>query len=455
MNLTPLYLIAQMALPLPPPLQLPAYIVPTDIAKAPPIVTATPSPTPSPTPPIVTPVKLQATLQPLSPTDRAAAKMAWKYFEHNWDQKTGLVHSVDRLPWTTIWDQGSALLGIHAARQLGLMTPQRFQQRIGVTLSTLEKLPLTPDRFPHKAYDTETGVMLDLAMRPDPRGSSGYSALDVIRLLSALHIFRTEYPELRPQIERIVARWPIAQLEKDGWIYGVGRDQSGKLQRFQEGRSGYEQYAAYVLQLWGINATQALNNPDIDQIEVEGYTLEIDRRNLANSGASNYLTNDPYLLLAMEVGLPTALQPQMDNLLAVQAKRFERTGILTAVNEDSLDRFPYFLYYNVYANGQIWEPITVRGKPYPHLRFLSTKAAFAWAAIKPDQPYPKALRQAVQNLGDIDRGYYSGRYENRRYGDNRAININTNAIILESLLYRARQGQPLAQSAPTSMTMGK
>jgi Protein of unknown function (DUF3131) len=316
-------------------------------------------------------------------------------------------------------------------------------------------LPLTPDRFPHKAYDTETAAMLDLAMRPDPRGSSGYSALDVIRLLGALHIFRTEYPELRPKIERIVARWPIAQLEKDGWLYGTGRDQSGKLQRFQEGRSGYEQYAAYVLQLWGINATKALNNPDIDQIEVEGYPLTVDRRDLANSNASNYLTNDPYLLLAMEVGLPASLQTQLDNLLAVQEKRFERTGILTAVNEDALDRFPYFLYYSVYANGQVWEPITVRGKAYPQLRFLSTKAAFSWAAIKPDQPYPTALRQAVQHLGDTDRGYYSGRYEHRQYGNNMALNVNTNAIILESLLYRARQGQSLAQPAPRTITTDK
>jgi Protein of unknown function (DUF3131) len=441
MNLAPFFLMAQMALPLPLASPSPS---PTSIAKAPPIATVKPLPAPS----IAPPTKPPATVQPLSPDDRAAAKIAWKYFEHNWDQQTGLVHSVDRLPWTTIWDQGSALLGIHAARQLGLITPQRFQQRIGVTLSTLEKLPLTPDRFPHKAYDTQTAAMLDLAMRPDPRGSSGYSALDVIRLLGALHILRMEYPELRPQIERIVARWPIAQLEKDGWLYGTGQDATGKLQRFQEGRSGYEQYAAHVLQLWGITATKALNNPKTDWIEVDGYTLEVDRRNLANSGASNYLTNDPYLLLAMEVGLPASLQTQLDNLLAVQAKRFERTGILTAVNEDSLDRFPYFLYYNVYANGKAWEPITVRGMAYPHLRFLSTKAAFAWAALKPDQPYPIALRQAAQDLGDINHGYYSGRYENRQYGTNMALNVNTNAIILESLLYRARQGQPLAQFTP-------
>ncbi|MBE9029802.1 DUF3131 domain-containing protein [filamentous cyanobacterium LEGE 11480] len=384
-------------------------------------------------------------LSRLSVADRAAAKIAWKYFERNWDQRTGLVHSVDRLPWTTVWDQGSALLGIHAARQLGLMTADRFQQRITTTLGTLETLPLPPSGLPHKAYDTQTVRMLDLDMRPDPTGSSGYSALDVARLLGALHILRTHYPMLKPQIERIVARWNLEQLVQDGQLYGLSRDRRGRLQRVQEGRSGYEQYAAYMLQLWDLDAAKALRNPAVDWIEIEGDMLEVDQRNLTNSGASNYLTSDPYLLLAMEVGLPQSLQPQVDTLLGVQEKRFQRTQILTAVNEDSLDRFPYFLYYNVYANDQIWQPITAQGKAYPHLRFLSTKAAFAWHALKPQHPYTQRLRQAVQPLGDAHRGYYSGRYENARYGNNVAVNVNTNAIILESLLYRLHQGKPLAQ----------
>lgn len=390
--------------------------------------------------------KAVPSLQRLTKNDRAAAKTAWKYFERNWDQRTGLVHSVDQLPWTTVWDQGSALLGIHAARQLGLMTPQRFQQRIATTLTTLEKLPLPSSGLPHKAYDTKTAKMLGLNMRPDPRGSNGYSALDVARLLGSLHIFRTHYPELRSQIERIVDRWSLSQLVQDGQIYGISRDAQGKLQRVQEGRSGYEQYAAYTLRLWGLEAQHAIYAPPSDWVEVEGDLVEIDRRNLNNSGASNYLTNDPYLLLAMELGLPEPLERQVNTLFEVQEKRYRRTGILTAVNEDSLDRFPYFLYYNVYANGRIWAPITSRGKVYSNLRFLSTKAAFAWHALKPEDPYAQKLRQSVQNLADKGRGYYSGRYEDPRYVNNVAMNVNTNAIILESILYRLRKGRPLAQA---------
>ena len=408
---------------------------------------ATP-PTPALIPPTLTPTLTKAPIKApqLSPADRAAAKIAWKYFEHNWDQRTGLVHSVDRLPWTTIWDQGSALLGIHAARQLGLITPKRFQERIKTTLTTLETLPLAPSGLPHKAYDTETAQMLDLAMQPDATGSSGYSALDISRLLGALHILRYHYPELKPQIERIVDRWQLRQLvQADGQIYGLSRLSQGQLQRVQEGRSGYEKYAAHLLQLWNIQASTALNNPLVDQQEIDGVLLEVDRRNLKNSGASNYLTNDPYLLLALEVGIPAPLKRQVDHLLLVQEKRFQKTGILTAVNEDSLDRFPHFLYYNVFTNGETWQPITTQGKAYPQFRFLSTKAAFAWSALKPNHPYTQALQQAVQTLGDPNRGYYSGRYENAKQGINQAINVNTNAIILESLLYRSRQGKPLSQ----------
>lgn len=417
----------------------------------------TPTALPTPLPPpiisastVTTPTAPTAPTQ-LSPADRTAAKTAWKYFEHNWDQKTGLVHSVDRLPWTTIWDQGSALLGIHAARQLGLITSKRFQERIKTTLTTLETLPLGPSGLPHKFYDTETAQMLDLSMRPDPTGSSGYSALDIARMLGALHILRYHYPDLKPQIERIVDRWQLQQLvQSDGLIYGLSRSSQspsskGELQRVQEGRSGYEQYAANLLQLWNIQASTALKNPLVDQQEIDGVLFDIDRRNLQNSGASNYLTNDPYLLLALEVGIPAKLKTQVDHLLLVQEKRFQKTGILTAVNEDSLDRFPYFLYYNISANGENWQPINTKGKSYPQLRFLSTKAAFAWSSLKPNHPYTQALQQAVQTLGDPDRGYYSGRYENSNQGINQAINVNTNAIILESLLYRSRQGKPLSQ----------
>jgi hypothetical protein len=404
--------------------------------------TVTPTPPPKPNPVSAASPAVE-TPRPLTQKDTIAAQRAWQYFERNWNTQTGFVNSVDNYAWTTMWDQGSAILGIHAAKQLGLVSGDRFNRMINRLLQTLETLPLPATGLPNKAYSTRTGQMHKLDNTPDPKGISGWSALDTARLLIGLHILRTHYPEHQERINRLVERWNISQLVKDGWLYGNIPDANGQTRLFQEGRLGYEQYAASILQLWGIEANNALHNPPVDTIEVDGIPLQVDRRNLANSGATNYLTNDPYLLWGVELGWNEAVKPQVLNLLQVQAKRFERTKILTAVNEDSLDRPPYFLYYSVYANGQPWNATSSRGKAYPQLRFLSTKAAFAWGALMPNDSYANTLREAVQNLAKPNRGYFSGRYENSSLGVNSAIDVNTNSVILESLLYKARSGRPL------------
>ncbi|MFN6561909.1 MAG: DUF3131 domain-containing protein [Nostoc sp. ChiSLP01] len=51
--------------------------------------------------------------------------------------------------------------------------------------------------------------------------------------------------------------------------------------------------------------------------------------------------------------------------------------------------------------------------------------------------YAKKLRDFAQNLSDKNRGYFSGRYENSQLGVNASVDVNTNAIVLESLLYKA------------------
>ena len=405
-------------------------------------------PTPRVTSPTPTPDAKPAAPVLISPprltreADRIAAKRAWKYFERNWNLQTGLVNSVDNLPWTTLWDQGSALLGIHAARQLGLLPAARFQQRMNTLLQTLEKLPLPTTGLPNKAYSTHTVQMRQMDNTPDPKGRSGWSALDVARFLLGLHVIRTHYPEYSDRINRLVASWQLSHLIKDGWLQG-GISSAGGIRVVQEGRLGYEQYAAYSLKLWNLEATNALKNPPVKTIKVDGVELQVDQRNLSNSGATNYLTNDPYLLWGMELGWSHDVIPQVENLLKVQFQRFQRTGILTAVNEDSLNRPPYFLYYSVYSNGQPWQAINTTGQAYPALRFLSTKAAFSWFALVPDNLYTKKIRDFVQNLGDKERGYFSGRYENPKLGPNTSVDINTNAIVLESLLYQARGKRPL------------
>ena len=375
--------------------------------------------------------------------DLSAAKQAWQYFEQNWQEKTGFVNAVENYPWTTLWDQGSAILGIHSARQLEIIDPGEFERKISKLLSTLETLPLPATGLPNKAYSTTTGEMRQLDNTPDSEGKSGWSALDTARFLIALHTLKIHYPEYSAKIDKIVSRWDLSKLEQDGWLYGGIPTQPGEIKYFQEGRLGYEQYAAYGLKLWGIEAINALHNPPTKNIEVEGITLKADQRNYANSNAGNYLTNDPYLLWGLEMGWSNDNKSQVINLLQAQEKRYQSTGILTAVNEDSLDRFPHFLYYSVYANGDRWNAITPQGKSFPELKFLSTKAAFAASALFPNNSYTQSLKQAVNQTAIKNRGYPGGIYEDQNLGVNKVFNVNTNAVILESILYQQRQGCPL------------
>ncbi|WP_339375854.1 DUF3131 domain-containing protein [Calothrix sp. NIES-2098] len=424
----------------PTPSSTPARVIP---AVTPAIPTAKPT---LPAPAIITPPRFT------EKTDRIAAQTAWKYFERNWNSQTGLVNSGDNYHWTTWWDQGSALLGIHAARQLGLLPKDVFEQRMQALLNTLEKLPLPETGLPNKAYSTNTAEMRQLNNKPDPKGISGWSALDMGRFLLGLHIMRSHYPEYSDRINRIVSRWHLTKLVKNGWLNGAITGTNGKIHEVQEGRLGYEQYAALSLKLWNIQAANALYNPPVHTVQVDGIALKVDRRNLQNSHATNYLTNDPYLLWGLELGWTNDIKPQVQNLFQVQAQRFQRTGIITAVNEDSLDRPPYFLYYSVYSNDRAWQAVNSRGEAYPQLRFVSTKAAFSWFALMPNEPYTKKLRDFVQNLSEQSRGFFSGKYENPQLGVNTSVDLNTNAIVLESLLYQAQGQQPIALGGNKSFT---
>ena len=375
--------------------------------------------------------------------DLSAAKQAWEYFAANWNDNTGLINAVEKYPWTTLWDQGSAILGIHSARQLGIIDTTEFERKINKLLTTLETLPLPETGLPNKAYSTLTGEMMKLNNTPDPDGTSGWSALDISRFLVALHTLRIHYPEYKPKIDQIVSQWDLSKLTQDGWLQGGIPTNNGKINYYQEGRFGYEQYAAKGLELWSIKADNALNNPPVKEIEVDGNTLKVDRRNYANSNAGNYLTNDPYLMWGLELGWTDNSEKQVVKLIQAQEQRYQRTGILTAVNEDSLDRPPYFLYYSVYANGDRWNAITPQGKSFPELKFLSTKAAFAASALFPNNSYTQSLQQAVNQTAIKNRGYPGGIYEDQNLGVNKVFNVNTNAVILESILYQQRQGCPL------------
>lgn len=82
------------------------------------------------------------------------------------------------------------------------------------------------------------------------------------------------------------------------------------------------------------------------------------------------------------------------------------------------------------------------GKAYPQFRSLSTKAAVALWAVHGD-PYGWKVFNAVKDLFHPSLGYYAGLFQDGK--TNTSLNVNTNAIILEAVLYYRLKRQPFLQ----------
>lgn len=370
----------------------------------------------------------------LSAEEQEAAEIAWVYFENNLQEDTGLVNSVDGYPSTTMWDQASYLLAIISSYRLGIIDDEEFDARISALLTALSTLPLFDGLLPNKAYDTRTMDMTDYNNNTTERGI-GWSALDLGRLATPLNILIWNYPEYVEEVRAILQHWRFEEMLDDGYMIGARVDNRGETERVQEGRIGYEEYAAQALGLLAFDAKRAAEYDDFLRF-VEIYDIEVptDVRDFKSYGAHNYVVSEPFILSGLEYGWSSDMQELSYRVFAVQAERYRQTGQLTAVSEDNIDRAPYFVYNTVFTNGRAWNAITEDGEDASEFRSISTKAAFGWDALY-DNSYTNKLMDAVINLRDEEKGYYSGWYETLNE-PNKAITANANGIILESLHYK-------------------
>ena len=186
---------------------------------------------------------------------------------------------------------------------------------------------------------------------------------------------------------------------------------------------------------WAYDTKKAAEYQDFLRfVPIYNVDVPTDIRDFKTYGAHNYVVSEPYILAGIEYGWTTDMQELAYRVYAAQERRHERTGQLTAVSEDNIDRAPYFVYNTVFANGKSWNAITEEGEDASEFRSISTKAAFGWDALY-NNSYTDELMEAVIDLRDPERGYYSGWYE--ELGEpNKAITANANGIILESLHYK-------------------
>lgn len=373
--------------------------------------------------------------QPLGQREKEWARLAWKYFENNTHPATGLVNSVQDYPAATMWDTASYLLALVSAQRLSLIAPDEFNRRMGRALRSLADMPLYDNALPNKSYDVRTLAMVDYAGKATPQGI-GWSAIDIARLMVPLNIVAWHYPDHTAQARRAIGRWNSSRLAQNGQLFGVTVAASGEAQVLQEGRLGYEQYAAKTLALMGLDV-HAAQNYQTQLAFVNAYEIEVphDRRDPKKFGAGNFVLSEPYMLDGLEFGWDSISREFAWRVYRAQEQRFQKTGKLTAVTEDHLDRAPYFVYNTVYSGGKLWNTVTEKGESVPEMRTMSVKAAFAWHALYRSD-YTARLVEAAAPLHDKDKGFYAGLYEESG-APNKAITANTNAVVLESLAFIA------------------
>ncbi|HEY2844103.1 MAG TPA: DUF3131 domain-containing protein [Bryobacteraceae bacterium] len=384
----------------------------------------------------------------LTESETAMAKVAWKYFENNTNAKTGLANAVDAYPSTTMWDTASYLAGLLSAHELGIVSKNDFDRRMAAILKTLNEISFFHDELPNKAYSTDNAQKVDYANKP---GEIGYSAIDLGRLLIWLKIIKERYPEHGNGIDGFVARWHFCSVvDTCGTMYGAVLDAKKNAISVQEGRLGYEEYAAKGFQLWGFNTERASKPEPYDIAEIFGIQIPYDRRDPRLLKAHNYVVCESYILDGLELDWDEPSDQKSDDqthtnpwmadfaqrVYQVQENRYKATGILTARTEHQLDGPPYFVYDTIYSDGYPWNTITDEGLFVPEKSAVSLKAALGlWSLWNTE--YTDLLFDATGSLFDPAKGFYEGRYEKSGAVIN-TFTANNNGIILEALLHKVQ-----------------
>ncbi|WP_435310177.1 DUF3131 domain-containing protein [Primorskyibacter sedentarius] len=391
---------------------------------------------------------------PLTDREYEMAKVAWSYFEKRFQPETGLVNAVGSYPSTTLWDTASYISAMVAAFELCVIDKRDFDTRVTKLTNTLRNLDLYRGEAPNKVYNTQTGAKVNYANEP---GEVGMSALDIGRMLVWLKILKERYPHLANSVDNVPMRWNFCNLvNEDGRMFGSFTQGDGNTRYVQEGRLGYEEYAAKGFALWGFDVDRAMSPEPLSYTTIYDVKVPYDGRDPRIFKNQNYVLTEGYILDGLELGWDMPSDRTNDGLTAshgwraefanriylVQQRRYEQTGIITARSEHQVNGKPYFVYDSIFADGYAWNTLDPTGEYQPDRSAIAAKAAIGLWALW-DTDYTDLLFESVADLYEPDVGFYEGLYENGN-GFIPLQTANNNGIILAALLYKV-QGPILQQ----------
>ncbi|MEM6795507.1 MAG: DUF3131 domain-containing protein, partial [Acidobacteriota bacterium] len=258
------------------------------------------------------------------------------------------------------------------------------------------------------------------------------------------------YPEYGEYAQKAILRWSFCDvIDRCGSLYSGAQTAEG-VQLVQEGRLGYEEYAALGFGAWSFDTTQASSWEPFELVTLYGIDLPRDARDARTTGTYAPVVSYPHWLAGLEFNWDRlgdrrsgdarhsdrSWAELAEKLYAVQEARWARERVLTARTDHPVSGPPYFVFDSIHAAGYPWNTISDQGESRADLALVSSRAAFGmWALFKSD--YSDLLLKSVCTLNDPDRGWFEGRLE-RSGGHERAISCTTNALVLQALLYKTR-----------------
>ncbi|PYE85999.1 DUF3131 domain-containing protein [Pseudoroseicyclus aestuarii] len=385
----------------------------------------------------------------LDEREMRAAEVAWHYFETYTQEETGLANSVGNYPSTTMWDTASYVSGMVAAYELCLIEKPEFDRRAMQLLTTLKGLDLFRGEMPNKVYHTRTGEKVNYTNRS---GEIGFSALDIGRFLVWMRILKHRYPYLGNSIDAVLLKWDFSNIvDEEGLLIGAYIDkETNETVYAQEGRLGYEEYAAKGFALWGFRPLLSHRAEPYLTASIFGVPVPYDGRDPRLFHSQNYVVTESYLLDGLELGFdlphdditPDWLHSDgwraefADRIYEVQEARWQNTGFMTARSEHNVSGPPYFTYDTIFSDGYPWNTVSPRGDYVPDHAAIAAKAAIGLWSLW-DTDYTDVLFDAIIESYDPERGMYEGLYE-RGQGRVEIFTANNNGIILAGLLHKVQ-----------------
>src|ERR1043166_5119688 len=177
-----------------------------------------------------------------------SARTAWAYVSRN-APDAGFAPAHETYKFVTVWDIASNLAATYSARELGIIAPPQYDARMHRLLGTLRTMPLYDGAAPNKLYASGNATMVDRAALSS-RVGYGWSVVDVGRLLIWLRIVAKDSAHAAAA-RAVVARFDMNRMVANGYLQGADIDpETLARETYQEGRIGYEQYAAEGFALW-------------------------------------------------------------------------------------------------------------------------------------------------------------------------------------------------------------